>query len=38
MNIVFPIVFLVAILLAPVLGVDSRKDDPRGWWPGRARR
>jgi hypothetical protein len=33
---VFAIVFLVVCVLAPVYGVDSRRDDPcRGWWPGR---
>jgi hypothetical protein len=25
----------VAVLLAPFAGVDSRRRDPRGWWPGR---
>jgi hypothetical protein len=25
----------VAVLLGPFAGVDSRRADPRGWWPGR---
>jgi hypothetical protein len=37
MDIVFVIVFLVAILAAPAFGVDSRVHDARGWWPGARR-
>jgi hypothetical protein len=27
----------VAIALGPLVGVDSRRGDARGWWPGRRR-
>jgi hypothetical protein len=26
---------LAAIVLGPLYGADSRRPDPRGWWPGR---
>jgi hypothetical protein len=35
MGLVILIAFVLALLLAPVFGVDSRVDDRRGWWPGR---
>ena len=38
MDLIFPLVFLIAILAAPLLGADSRFHDARGWWPGSARR
>ena len=38
MNLALPIVFLLLVLASPLLGVDSRREDSRGWWPGRASR
>jgi hypothetical protein len=35
MGLLILIAFVVALLLAPVYGVDSRVDDERGWWPGK---
>jgi hypothetical protein len=35
MGIFLLIAFVVALLAAPAYGVDSRVDDPRGWWPGK---
>ncbi len=35
MGLLIAIAFVIALLLAPVFGVDSRVDDKRGWWPGK---
>jgi hypothetical protein len=34
---VVAVLLAAAVLLAPFAGVDSRRSDPRGWWPGRRR-
>jgi hypothetical protein len=29
------ILFVVVCISAPFIGADTRRDDDRGWWPGR---
>jgi hypothetical protein len=40
MTALFIILILALIVVAPIVGTDSRiadDRDPRGWWPGRRR-
>jgi len=37
--VIIGVLILVAIVLGPLAGPDSRRDDPaRGWWPGTSRK